>query len=30
MHAHDERIPLESLHFGTQLIYGAILRVAAA
>jgi acetylornithine deacetylase/succinyl-diaminopimelate desuccinylase-like protein len=30
MHANDERIPLDSLHFGTQLIYGAILRVAAA
>ncbi|MEJ7809669.1 MAG: M20/M25/M40 family metallo-hydrolase [Gemmatimonadaceae bacterium] len=28
MHGNDERIPLESLHFGTRLIYGAILRVA--
>jgi acetylornithine deacetylase/succinyl-diaminopimelate desuccinylase-like protein len=29
MHSHDERIPLESLHFGTRLIYDAVLRVAA-
>jgi acetylornithine deacetylase/succinyl-diaminopimelate desuccinylase-like protein len=28
MHGNDERIPLESLHFGTRLIYGAMLRVA--
>jgi acetylornithine deacetylase/succinyl-diaminopimelate desuccinylase-like protein len=28
MHGNDERIPLESLHFGTQLIYGAVVRVA--
>lgn len=28
MHGHDERVPLESLHFGTRLIYGAIERIA--
>ncbi len=28
MHGNDERIPLESLEFGTRLIYGAIERVA--
>lgn len=28
MHGHDERVPLESLHFGTRLIYGATLRIA--
>ena len=28
MHGHDERIPVESLHFGTRLIYEATLRVA--
>jgi acetylornithine deacetylase/succinyl-diaminopimelate desuccinylase-like protein len=28
MHGNDERIPLESLHFGTRLIYGAVSRVA--
>jgi acetylornithine deacetylase/succinyl-diaminopimelate desuccinylase-like protein len=28
MHGNDERVPLESLHFGTRLIYGAIRRVA--
>jgi acetylornithine deacetylase/succinyl-diaminopimelate desuccinylase-like protein len=28
MHGNDERIPLESLHFGTRLIYGTMLRVA--
>ena len=28
MHGNDERVPLESLQFGTRLIYGAILRVA--
>ena len=27
MHGNDERVPLESLHFGTKLIYGAIYRV---
>jgi acetylornithine deacetylase/succinyl-diaminopimelate desuccinylase-like protein len=28
MHGNDERVPLESLDFGTRLIYGAISRVA--
>jgi hypothetical protein len=28
MHGNDERIPLDSLAFGTRLIYGAIARVA--
>lgn len=28
MHGNDERIPLESLAFGTKVIYGAIVRVA--
>jgi acetylornithine deacetylase/succinyl-diaminopimelate desuccinylase-like protein len=28
MHGHDERVPLESLHFGTRLIFGAISRIA--
>ena len=28
MHGNDERIPLESLHFGVRLIYGAIARIA--
>ena len=28
MHGSDERVPLESLHFGTRLIYGAIERIA--
>jgi acetylornithine deacetylase/succinyl-diaminopimelate desuccinylase-like protein len=28
MHGNDERVPLESLHFGTRLVYGAVLRVA--
>jgi acetylornithine deacetylase/succinyl-diaminopimelate desuccinylase-like protein len=28
MHGHDERVPLESLHFGARLIYGAISRIA--
>lgn len=28
MHGNDERVPLESLHFGTRLIYGAIARIA--
>jgi acetylornithine deacetylase/succinyl-diaminopimelate desuccinylase-like protein len=27
MHGNDERIPLESLHFGTRLIYGALYNV---
>lgn len=30
MHGHDERVPLESLHFGTRLIYESIRRVATA
>jgi acetylornithine deacetylase/succinyl-diaminopimelate desuccinylase-like protein len=30
MHGHDERIPLDSLEFGTRLIHGAIVRVASA
>jgi acetylornithine deacetylase/succinyl-diaminopimelate desuccinylase-like protein len=30
MHGTDERIPLDSLAFGTRLIYGAIVRVANA
>ncbi|HXG71223.1 MAG TPA: M20/M25/M40 family metallo-hydrolase [Gemmatimonadaceae bacterium] len=29
MHGHDERVPLDSLEFGTRLIYGAVLRVAS-
>jgi acetylornithine deacetylase/succinyl-diaminopimelate desuccinylase-like protein len=29
MHGHDERVPIESLHFGTRLIYGAIERIAS-
>jgi acetylornithine deacetylase/succinyl-diaminopimelate desuccinylase-like protein len=28
MHGHDERVPLDSLHFGTRLIYESTLRVA--
>lgn len=28
MHGNDERVPLESLHFGTRLIYAAIERIA--
>jgi acetylornithine deacetylase/succinyl-diaminopimelate desuccinylase-like protein len=28
MHGNDERVPVESLHFGTRLVYGAVLRVA--
>ena len=28
MHGNDERVPLESLHFGTRMIYGAVSRVA--
>jgi acetylornithine deacetylase/succinyl-diaminopimelate desuccinylase-like protein len=27
MHGNDERVPLESLHFGTRMIYGAIYNV---
>jgi acetylornithine deacetylase/succinyl-diaminopimelate desuccinylase-like protein len=30
MHGNDERIPLDSLVFGTRLIYGAVLQVASA
>lgn len=30
MHGHDERIPLESLQFGTRLIHDAVRRVAVA
>ena len=28
MHGNDERIPVESLHFGVRLMHGAVLRVA--
>ena len=28
MHGHDERVPVESLHFGTRLIYGTIETIA--
>jgi len=28
MHGHDERVPVESLHFGTRLIFDSIRRVA--
>lgn len=28
MHGHDERVPVESLHFGTRLIYGTIDKIA--
>jgi len=28
MHGHDERVPIESLHFGVSLIFEAIRRVA--
>jgi acetylornithine deacetylase/succinyl-diaminopimelate desuccinylase-like protein len=28
MHGNDERIPLDSLHFGTRMIFGAVWRVA--
>jgi carboxypeptidase PM20D1 len=28
MHGHDERVPVDSLVFGTRLIHGAVLRVA--
>lgn len=30
MHGHDERVPIDSLHFGTRLIYESIRRVATA
>jgi acetylornithine deacetylase/succinyl-diaminopimelate desuccinylase-like protein len=30
MHGNDERIPIESLEFGTRLIYGAVARIACA
>jgi acetylornithine deacetylase/succinyl-diaminopimelate desuccinylase-like protein len=30
MHGHDERVPVESLHFGTRLVYESMRRVAAA
>jgi acetylornithine deacetylase/succinyl-diaminopimelate desuccinylase-like protein len=30
MHGNDERVPLESLHFGVRLIFGAISRIAGA
>jgi acetylornithine deacetylase/succinyl-diaminopimelate desuccinylase-like protein len=30
MHAADERVPLDALRFGTELIYGAVARVAGA
>jgi len=28
MHGHDERVPVESLHFGTRLIHGTIEKIA--
>ena len=28
MHGHDERVPIQSLHFGTRLIHGAVSRIA--
>lgn len=28
MHGNDERVPVESLHFGVRMIHGAVLRVA--
>ena len=28
MHGNDERVPLESLHFGVRLIHGAVSRIA--
>jgi acetylornithine deacetylase/succinyl-diaminopimelate desuccinylase-like protein len=28
MHGHDERVPIESLHFGTRLIFEAVKRIA--
>jgi len=30
MHGNDERIPLESLHFGVRLIHGAVSRIAGS
>jgi acetylornithine deacetylase/succinyl-diaminopimelate desuccinylase-like protein len=30
MHGNDERVPLESLHFGVRLVHGAISRIAGA
>jgi hypothetical protein len=30
MHGHDERVPVQSLHFGTKLIFESIKRVAGA
>src|SRR5947209_5583392 len=30
LHGHDERIPLDSLEFGTRLIHGAVRRIASA
>lgn len=30
MHGHDERVPVESLHFGTRLIYESIRRIATS
>jgi acetylornithine deacetylase/succinyl-diaminopimelate desuccinylase-like protein len=30
MHGNDERIPIESLHFGVRLIHGAVARIAGA
>lgn len=30
MHGHDERVPVDSLHFGTRLIYESIRRVATS
>ncbi len=30
MHGHDERVPVESLHFGTKLIFESIRRVSVA
>ena len=30
MHGHDERVPVDSLHFGVRLIYESIRRIAAA
>jgi acetylornithine deacetylase/succinyl-diaminopimelate desuccinylase-like protein len=29
MHGADERVPLESLRFGTQLLYGTVSRIAS-
>lgn len=28
MHGHDERVPIDSLHFGTRLIYGVVRKIA--